>query len=148
MTDKTEAKPTESEEPKAETGEEVRELDALRADGMLRNPTYQTSHLDTTGDGLIDLRSVAPVFEEARREAVRHAADVFDPNTDTTDENVIEPDGTDERQAARDAVTTEAAALPGKTEGDKAADTSAVKTEDKSAAPQATPGSSSATPSQ
>jgi hypothetical protein len=142
--DKTEAKPTEPEAKTESGAEEVHELDRLRADGMLRNPTYQTSHLDTTGEGLIDLRSVAPVFEEARQEAVRHAADVFDPNTDTTDENVIEPDDVNERQAAREAVTAEAAVLP--VTDDKPATT--AKAEDKPASAQATPGSSSATPSQ
>jgi hypothetical protein len=114
MTDQPEAT---EEAPKDEakpenTDDAATEMDRLRAEGLLRNPLAQTHHIDTSTDGYVDIRAAAPIFEEARRAALRHAADVVDPNTDTQDENVIFPDDPDEAEQAKKDVTAQAAALP------------------------------------
>jgi hypothetical protein len=110
MTEKSESKSSSTQAEGKEN--EVHPLDLAREEGMRRNPTAQTSHLDTSTDGVVDLRQVASIFEEARQDAVRHAADVLDPDTDTVDPNVIEPDDADDAERARDELRREAANLP------------------------------------
>lgn len=111
MTDKSESKPKGTRKD----DDEVPELDRLREEGLRRSPLSQTQHLDTT-EGYVDLRTVSPVFEETRRDAVRHAADVVDPNTDTHDPNVILPDDEDARERVEEDLKNEAADLPEKDE--------------------------------
>lgn len=87
-------------------------LDAARAAGARDFPTWQTGSVDTSSGALVDLKSVSPVFEQTRRALVKHAADVFDPNTATADENVILPTDEAEAEAAKAQTTQEAASLP------------------------------------
>lgn len=102
-TDKVESKPD------PETTEE-HPLDAARREGLRLAPLSQTQHLDTTEGGLVDLRAVSPVFEEARQHAVRQGAlaadEEFAPDT------VVFPDDPDEAERARRHVKAAAAELP------------------------------------
>jgi hypothetical protein len=106
-TDKVESKPESTEDP--ETTEE-HPLDAARREGQRLAPLSQTQHLDTSEGGLVDLRTVSPVFEEARQHAVRQGAlaadEEFAPDT------VIFPDDKDEADRARRHVKAAAAELP------------------------------------
>ncbi len=101
--EKTEAKPED---------EERHPLDAAREEGSRVFPTWQTGNIDTSTGGLVDLKAVSPVFEHTRQDLVKHAADVFDPETDTADENVILPEDKDEADAVKEQTAQEAASLP------------------------------------
>lgn len=117
-TEKAESKPS-TRKADSESGEDE-EFDAenhpltlARAEGLARNPLWQTDNIDTTeSGGLVDVRKVSPMFEQARRDAVRHAAAVLDPEDDTPDDpNVILPDDEVEADRARADVKRQAAEL-------------------------------------
>lgn len=101
--DKAEAEPED---------EDKHPLAAAREEGSRVFPTWQTGNIDTSTGGLVDLKSVSPVFEHTRQDLVRHAADVFDPDTDTADENVFLPEDKDEADAVKEQTAKEAASLP------------------------------------
>lgn len=117
-TEKAESKPsTRKADDGADTDEEYEPenhpLTLARAEGQARNPLWQTSNIDTTeGGGLVDIRKVSPMFEQARRDAVRHAAAVLDPEDDTPDDpNVILPDDEAEAERAKADLKRQAAEL-------------------------------------
>lgn len=105
--DKTESKPDTAEDPKTD---EEHPLDAARREGLRLSPLSQTQHLDTTEGGITDLHRVSPVFEEARRHAVRQGALAADEEYGS--ETVIFPDDKDEADRAREHVRKLAEDLP------------------------------------
>lgn len=114
----SEAQDPKAEEPRAGAEEaeakpeERHPLDAAREQGSREFPTWQTGNIDTSTGAPVDLRTVSPVFEHTRQDLVRHAADVFDPDTDTADENVILPEDQGEADAVKERTAKEAASLP------------------------------------
>jgi hypothetical protein len=100
---------SDEQDPKAD---EQHPLSAAREAGARIFPTWQTGSVDTSSGALVDLKSVSPVFEQTRQALVKHAADVFDPDTDTADENVILPDDEAEADAVKAQTVQEAASLP------------------------------------
>lgn len=104
---------SDEQDPKTEEkADEQHPLDAAREAGARVFPTWQTGSVDTSSGGLVDLKTVSPVFEQTRQALVKHAADVFDPDTDTADENVILPDDKAEADAVKAQTAQEAASLP------------------------------------
>lgn len=94
MTDKSEAaKSTDDEQLAADQ-------EAARLEGLRSNPGFRMGTVDTT-EGTVNMHDVSPVFRDAQRDAVLHAARVVE-DDEVYDPTVIMPEDPDEAERARE----------------------------------------------